>query len=343
MGAAARDYVAHRCSWPRVAELYDSWIGAVAAGTAESNRLDDAEPPKPEEVPQVTATPSSAGSNGAAPPTGEPSEARRARYATYLRGLSSPFGGARSYLEVHLVRLVRTIELTPPGSASDRVLEMGAYMQITPALEHLLGYGDVRGCYLGVPGKTDHVSVQTADGRDFACDIDLFNAEKNAYPYEDERFSTVLCCELLEHLYDDPMHMMAEVNRILAPGGHLVLSTPNICSLRAVGAALLGYHPGFFPQYIRPDEQGHVAPRHAREYAPRDIHTLFEAAGFEVTHLETGPYTTDRTAGHDWVKHVIKRYELTDHLRGEAIYAVGRKVGGVAERYPAGLYSQSAG
>ena len=76
---------------------------------------------------------------------------------------------------------------------------------------------------------------------------------------------------------------------------------------------------------------------------PRDIHTLFEAAGFEVTRLETGPYTTDRAAEHDWVKHVIKRYELPDHLRGEAIYAVGRKVGSVAERYPAGLYSQNAG
>ena len=343
MGAAARDYVARRCSWPRVAELYASWIAAVASGTAESDRLDDAVTPEPEEVRDTTATSPLAGSNGASPSSADPAGARRARYATYLRGLSSPFGGAQSYLEVHLVRLVRTLELTPPGTASDRVLEMGAYMQITPALAHLLGYGCVRGCYLGEPGKADHVSVQTADGQDFGCDIDLFNAEKDAYPYEDGHFATVLCCELLEHLYDDPMHMMAEVNRILAPGGHLVLSTPNICSLRAVGAALLGYHPGFFSQYIRPDEQGHVAPRHAREYAPRDIHALFEASGFEVTRLESGPYTSDRSAEHDWVKNVLKRYELPDHLRGEAIYAVGRKVGAVAERYPAGLYSQSAG
>ena len=354
MGAAARDYVARECAWPHVARLYASWITAVAEGRAEADRVTQTESPQPDppqaETPeQETDDPSrepaapsvSVTSNGAPPPATVLGQARRAEFAEYLRGLTSPFGAAQSYLESHLVRLVKTLEITPPGSASDRILEMGAYMQITPALAHLLGYGEVRGCYLGDPGKTDHVEVETGDGREFACDIDLFDAERDPYPYEDGRFSTVLCCELLEHLYDDPMHMMAEVNRILAPGGHLVLSTPNICSLRAVGAILLGYHPGFFPQYMQPDEQGRVAPRHAREYAPRDIHALLEAAGFEVARLETGPYTTDRRAEHDWVKHVIKRYELPDHLRGEAIYAVGRKVGAVSERYPAWLYSQS--
>ena len=348
MGAAAREYVARECAWPHVAELYASWIAAVAQGRAEVDRLArpaETAPPEREQDEahdahaQPAALPAPVTSNGAAPATGL-QQVRRTEFADYLRGLTSPFGDAQSYLESHLARLVKTLEMTPPGSTSDGVLEMGAYMQITPALSHLLGYGEVRGCYLGEQGKTDHIAVQTADGRKFACDIDLFDAEKHAYPYEDGRFSTVLCCELLEHLYDDPMHMMAELNRILAPGGRLVLSTPNICSLRAVGAILLGYHPGFFPQYIQPDDQGHVAPRHAREYAPRDIHALFEAAGFEVARLETGPYTTDRTAEYDWVKHVIRRYELPDHLRGEAIYAVGRKVGPVAERYPVCLYSQ---
>ena len=36
----------------------------------------------------------------------------------------------------------------------------------------------------------------------------------------------------------------------------------------------------------------------------------------------------------------IETYELPDHLRGEAIYAVGRKVSVVTERYPVELYSQ---
>jgi len=212
-------------------------------------------------------------------------------------------------------------------------------MQMTPALQHKLGYGKVRGCYLGEPGKIEHHSVETAQGEIFECDVDLFNAETDEYPYAGESFTTVLCCELLEHLYDDPMHMMAEVNRILRPGGHLVLSTPNICSLRAVAATLLGYHPGLFHQYIQPNEQGERAPRHSREYAPRDIQVLFEAAGLEVVNLHTDAYKDNGTSEHDWVKHLLGRYELPGELRGEAIYAVGKKVGSVVERYPAGLYS----
>ena len=86
----------------------------------------------------------------------------------------------------------------------------------------------------------------SAEGETFECDIDHFDAEKDPYPYPDEHFSTVLCCELIEHLYHDPMHLMSEVNRILKPGGHFVITTPNIAALRGVAAILQGYHPGFF-------------------------------------------------------------------------------------------------
>ena len=34
------------------------------------------------------------------------------------------------------------------------MLEMGAYLQITPALKSKLGYGEVRGCYYGPAGET---------------------------------------------------------------------------------------------------------------------------------------------------------------------------------------------
>jgi len=235
------------------------------------------------------------------------------------------------------------LEITPRGTPTDRVLEMGAYLHITPALQYELGYGEVRGSYLGPLGKVDHRLVRSSRGEVFECEIDLFNAEKDRYPYPNGHFATVLCCELLEHLYEDPMHMMAEINRILKPGGHLVLSTPNICSLRAAGAVLLGYHPGLFHQYVKPNDEGVRDPRHAREYAPRDIVALFEAAGLTVERLETGPYTVGYTAEHEWVRHVLNRYQLPEHLRGDAIYAVGKKVSGLKERYPRALYSGGAG
>ena len=370
MGARARRYAATECSWQRVAELYADWIRAVVEGRADQARrgaavgalrtagdalVADVMPQggKDREPAAVAVAEGGAGfevspADGAAPQaapqtadstTHALSPIERDALAEYIRGFCFNQADDAVYVENHISRLVHTLEITPPGTAEDRVLEMGAYLQITPALKTRLGYGEVRGSYLGVVGKVEQRVVQSHDGERFECRIDHFDAEKDRYPYPDGFYSTVLCCELLEHLYDDPMHMMAEINRILKPGGHLVLSTPNICSLRAVGAVLLGYHPGLFHQYVQPDKDGAVDPRHAREYAPRDVHALLLAAGFEIVCLETGPYLEKPLLEHEWVKQLLERYQLSDHLRGDAIYAVGRKAGGVKSRYPAELYT----
>ena len=134
--------------------------------------------------------------------------------------------------------------------------------------------------------------------------------------------------------------MMSEINRILKPGGHFVLTTPNIGSMRAIKAILEGYHPGFFPAYIRPskpDEE--VEARHNREYTPREIHLLLLDAGFDVTLLDTGPFLDEPLPGHLWVEHMLERYQLSTALRGDGIYAVGRKTGPIKRRYPAWLYA----
>jgi SAM-dependent methyltransferase len=135
------------------------------------------------------------------------------------------------------------------------------------------------------------------------------------------------------------MHLMAEVNRILKPGGHLVLTTPNVAGLRAISAILQGYHPGFFQAYVRPPESGEAEARHNREYTPREIRMLLENSGFEVTLLETGEFLDLPRPEYGWVVHLLERYRLETDLRGDGIYAVGRKTGPVKERYPGWLYA----
>ncbi|MBZ5728634.1 MAG: methyltransferase domain-containing protein [Acidobacteriia bacterium] len=326
MGARARDYVARECNWSAAARSYASFLEAVVEGrewAAPPARCVEA-PPPPEASP---ATEESAGAPRASSPLAE-----------YLRGWALGEEALR-YLDTHETRLVRTLEITPEGGPGDRILEMGAYLQITPALKNRLGYGEVRGCYYGTLGRIDHRVVTSASEEPFSCDIDHFDAEKDRFPYPDGHFSTVLCGELIEHLFADPMHLMGEVNRILKPGGHLVLTTPNAASLRALSSILQGYHPGFFPAYIRPAESGVVEARHNREYTPREIRKLLEDAGFEVTHLETGEFRDVPHPEFGWVRHLLARYRLETELRGDGIYAVGRKTGPVRERYPGWLYS----
>jgi len=251
-------------------------------------------------------------------------------------------GESRTYVEQHLTRLEDTLKVVPRGGPSDRILEMGAYMQITPLLERWLGYGEVWGCYLGPAGKKELRRAVSADGRVFECEIELFNAEKDPFPYPDGHFATVLCCELLEHLAEDPMHMMAEINRVLGEGGHLVLTTPNIASFRSVSAVLQGYHPGLYPAYLGPEAAGREA-RHHREYTPAEIQMLLADAGFEVTLLKTGAYRAGPEPEPDHVARLLESSELSPELRGDVICAVGRKAGPPRHRYPSWLYSGPQG
>jgi SAM-dependent methyltransferase len=50
-------------------------------------------------------------------------------------------------------------------------------------------------------------------------------AQAGALPFADGAFDTVLCTQVLEHLPDPPA-ALAEMARVLAPGGRLILSAP---------------------------------------------------------------------------------------------------------------------
>jgi glycosyltransferase involved in cell wall biosynthesis/SAM-dependent methyltransferase len=314
LGARARAWVQRECNWKSVAERYFEFMQAVYSG---QQWQPSAKTPVPTEAP-------------------EPASAIEPEYIVSW----SETDDSRGYLRKHITRLSKTLEITPSGDAGKRILEMGSYMQITPALKTKLGYGEVRGCYYGPLGTTERKMVESEDGELFQCDVDLFDAEKDIFPYPCEHFDTILCCELIEHLPSDPMHMMSEINRILRPGGSLVLTTPNIVSARAITAILQGYHPGFFPAYIKPSGPGEeVEARHAREYAPREIAYLFRDAGFETALLETGEFLDEPHPEHGWVRHLLEQYGLTQEYRGDGIYAVGTKRGPVRDRFPAWLYN----
>jgi glycosyltransferase involved in cell wall biosynthesis/SAM-dependent methyltransferase len=311
LGSRAHQWVQFYCNWDRVAGQYTSFLQAVAMGKPWIELEQEIEP-------------------AATPVMVEPD---------YIRGWAADKQSA-AYIDTHLARLEKTLELTPPGGAEDAILEMGAYMQITPSLKTRLGYGVVRGCYYGPAYARDHKLSVSRDGERFECDIDLFDAEKDPFPYEDGAFSTVLCCELIEHLPSDPMHMLSEINRILRDGGHLVLTTPNIASWRALSAILQAFHPGFFPAYLRPPEQGEPSDaRHNREYTPAEIERVLGDAGFEVVRLETGPFRSEPRPDLIWVEHLLDQYGLPNEFRGDGIYAVARKAGPIRERWPAWLYS----
>ncbi|MGH9631239.1 MAG: glycosyltransferase family 4 protein, partial [Bryobacteraceae bacterium] len=176
LGERARSWVAEECSWDLVANRYFHFLQAVQEGRRWEQPVKAASEPAKEAAAAVPAVPEE-----------------------YILGWVPQDRDARKYARTHITRLARTLEITPRGGPEDRVLEMGAYLQITPALKTRLGYGEVRGCYYGPPGSVQRRTVISEEGEVFECEVDLFDAEKDEFPYADGHFSTVLCCELLEH------------------------------------------------------------------------------------------------------------------------------------------------
>lgn len=255
-----------------------------------------------------------------------------------LRRLETDGPEAQAYLEKHIPRLARTLSLLPTPYLSRRVLELGCYMQLTPALHFLTGYEEVRGGYYGQPGRTDHKCIYPG-GRKFECDVDHFDAERDRFPYPDNHFELVLVCELIEHLLRDPMFMLLEIRRVLQEGGRMLITTPNLASIGSVASLLEGRdNPQIFSIYTRPVEGQETDIPHVREYTADELGRTVQAAGFEVEML-----FTENIPEYDHHRQLLGFLQENGYdirLRGEQTYCMGIKHEALpVNRFPRWLYT----
>ena len=270
----------------------------------------------------------------------EPFDAERLRRAeAALRTMRMPSQDAQDYFEKHIHRLARTLALTPAPQATGRVLELGCYMQLTPFLNRLCGYREVRGAYHGPRGKTDHKTIPFEDG-EFSCQIDHFDAERDPFPYPDGQFDLVIAGEVIEHLTYDPMHLLLESRRVLAEEGYMILTTPNAGSITSVAKTLDGRdNPQIFSLYRRPNPNEEPEMGHVREYTTYELGELVKAAGFEVVQLFT-------TFIQEFAMHIplIRFLEINGYStenRGEQSWCLAKKRSDLpVDRYPISIYSE---
>ena len=269
----------------------------------------------------------------------DPFDQERLRRAeTALRSMHMPDAGGDAYLEKHVPRLARTLALVPPPQATGRVLELGCYMQITPLLQRVCGYQEVRGAYYGPTGKIDRKTYDFPDGQ-FECYVDHFDVEREPFPYPDGYFDLVVATEIIEHMTYDPMGMLLEARRVLADGGYILLSTPNVGSITSVAKTLDGRdNPQIFFLYERPGRDKEPEIGHMREYTLYELGEVARAAGFETEILCTT--FIDEWAEHRHLLSFLALNGYSTENRGEQSWCLARKRASLpVDRYPWFIYT----
>ena len=129
--------------------------------------------------------------------------------------------------------------------------------------------------------------------RAHALDLTVLRAAVTApgLPVADGAADVVIMSELIEHLVD-PDGAIAEVRRVLRPGGSLLLSTPNLAAWYNRGLLAAGIQPVFSEVSLRGvfGRPGRVVAGHLRLFTRRALTEFLSASGFRCVTVAGARY-----------------------------------------------------
>ena len=110
-------------------------------------------------------------------------------------------------------------------------------------------------------------------------------------PFADGCADAVLFSEVVEHLVD-PDGALDELRRVLRPGGHLMLSTPNLAAWYNRALLLAGRQPVFSEVSLRGihGRPGTEVVGHLRLFTARALRSFLASAGFEDVRISGAPF-----------------------------------------------------
>lgn len=151
-----------------------------------------------------------------------------------------------------------------------KILDVGCYpYHLGSALEKL-GH-DVYGI------ASEHEPMQSKK-------IKVCNIESDKFPFKDNFFDLVIFSEVLEHLPQSPAFALKEMLRVTKPGGHLLVTTPNIA--RSINRIKLLFGKSVTYPLSQVLENSNIYHRHNREYTMDEFIELMKFSGWNIAKSE---------------------------------------------------------
>jgi SAM-dependent methyltransferase len=201
------------------------------------------------------------------PPPGRLHEARQLAQGI-CDSVTDPHDWLHNYVNNHAARFAFDVAHTEnlADGHSSIIIDVAAAPFVTSSLLARRGH-DVSALDIAperFTGLCNYLEVNV-----LKCDIEL-----EQFPLEDNRADIVLLFETFEHLRIDPIFTFSEIVRILRPGGVMLLSTPNLKSLKGLYNYLLrnlsySCAGNIFEEYSKLGKYGHMG--HVREYTRREL------------------------------------------------------------------------
>ncbi len=169
----------------------------------------------------------------------------------------------------HVTEAMQVAALLPPGGT---VLDVGTGYGVIPRIMQRLG---ARAISTDFPTTGSKGPLQRLI--DLGIEGHFLQVGVEPLPVPDESVDVVFVGNVIEHLPHSPRPFMADLKRVLKPGGHLVMDTKNAIDLKTRIKMLFGVSNWPPIEVLYPID---FNPHHHKEYTLAELKKLLEFAGF---------------------------------------------------------------
>ena len=168
-------------------------------------------------------------------------------------------------------KTVDTLDTVDTSRTRPRVLDVGCFPYHMGAALEQMGYE-----VFGIASAHEPIANKK---------ISILDIETDPFPYKSNTFDLVLCSEVIEHLPHSPVPAIREMYRVTKPGGHVLITTPNITRSINQGKMLLGKSPMYsIDAFLENEGRGsNLYHRHNHEFTLAELTKLTRHAGWKTT------------------------------------------------------------